>query len=165
MKAVAKITAVTLAVLALLGGAGYYVLQSLSAPESETIAEAAEKAEKSLEGNGPLLESEVGMDEIELQIFLHRMTHQKIVATEKRGAIEMTPENIGNMLTVVQANYGQYEHSEFYEKALTAWQEGDFSNAVEVHNTIWEWHNGIVGRATGLMTAEQEEQFVQDHFR
>ena len=77
----------------------------------------------------------------------------------------MSEENIGNMLKIVKENYDHYKHSDFYEKTLLSWQEGDFSNAVSVHNTIWNWHNGTVGRATGLMSAEQEAEYVEKNFR
>lgn len=42
--------------------------------------------------------------------------------------------------------------------------DGDDISAAAVHNTIWTWLNGTVGRATGLRSAGQEEGFVEDHF-
>ena len=93
------------------------------------------------------------------------MTHQKIEASKKDGAIEMTPERIDEMLKILRANEGSYDQYEFYEEALTAWEQGKFSNAVNVHNTIWDWHNGTVGRATGMMSKEREAEFVENNFR
>ncbi|RNF39589.1 DUF6241 domain-containing protein [Planococcus salinus] len=166
MKAIMQTTLVVLAVLAAIGAGGYYFIQNLS-PEKE-ISDAAKEVEKQLEKDSGAAEEageEVGLDETEFQIKLHQMTHQKIVASEKRGAIEMTPENIRDMLMIARANEVYYKHSDFYEETLLTWQNGDFSNAVYVHNTIWDWHNGTVGRATGLMTPEQEERYVNMFFR
>ncbi|MBT2581195.1 DUF6241 domain-containing protein [Planococcus sp. ISL-109] len=171
MKTVLKTMIIALVVLGGLGAAGYYAFQSLTSPDKE-INEAAKQAGQQLEqeedteapksGATP---ATIGMDEGRFQTMLHQMTHQKIVADKKRGAIEMTPETIDNMLKIARVNEGIYKQSAFYEKTLTAWEQGDFTNAVTVHNTIWDWHNGSVGRATGLMTAEQEARYVEDRFR
>lgn len=171
MRAALKIFLIIIVVVAVLGGAGYYAFQSLSAPPEEEIDAAAQQAARHLDqaeqSDAPksgAATAEVGLSETEFQIHLHQMTHQKIVASKKRGAIEMTPETIDNMLKIARANEEVYEESEFYEKTLTAWEQGDFTNSINVHNTIWEWHDGTVGRATGLMTPEQEARYVEEFF-
>lgn len=169
MKLIVKTIGITFGLLALLAAAGYYFVTQHSSTDGE-ITEVAEEIEGREEQKVVAEESEtdnvdVDMEEGQLQIYLHQMTHQKVAATKKIGAVEMTPENIENLLTIVSANKEYYEHGEFYETALTAWKQGDFSNAVDVHNTIWDWQNGTVGRATGLMSAEQERVFVQENFR
>ena len=136
--------------------------------EEDRISEVAEGIIQQQETTEDVVASEQEegeMSEGEVQTYLHRMTHQKIVASEKRGAIEMSPQNIQNMLTIVRENAESYEHSDFYEEALTAWEQGNFSNAVTVHNTIWTWHGGTVGKATGLMTPEQEADYVNRNFK
>lgn len=161
MKIIVRVLLISLLVIALLGGVGYKFIQELSANDEERITEVAEVIEKQQVTTEV---EEPSMQEVQVQIYLHQMTHQKIVAEEKRGAIQMSPENIGNMLTIVRDNANLYEHAAFYEKTLVAWEEGDFSNAVSVHNTIWAWHNGTVGKATGLMTPEAEAAYVKRHF-
>ena len=160
--------------LLVLGGAGYWFVQGFFADDGGEIGEVAQEIEErevsaettdTSKAKKSVDKADVDMDEERVQIYLHQMTHQKIVADKKRGAVEMSEENITNMLKIVKENYDYYEHSEFYEQTLLAWQDDDFSNAVSVHNTIWNWHNGTVGRATGLMTAEQEAEYVEDHFR
>lgn len=174
MKIVMRTIVISVIGLAVLGGAGYWLLQGLFTEDGKEIAEVAEAIEQREEGKasaetpeakGAAGKVEADMDEERVQIYLHQMTHQKIVATEKRGAVEMSADNIDNMLKIVRANSAAYEHSAFYEETLTAWQQGDFSNAVAVHNTIWNWHKGTVGKATGLMSQAQEEAFVEKHFR
>lgn len=177
MKSVLKTILFSVIGLAVLGGTGYWFLQGnfgAGGNDGEDISAVAEQIalRKASNGDGASAESNEAADgeradmlESKVQVYLHQMTHQKIIATEKRGAVEMTPENIKNMLKIVRENYDYYENGAFYEDTLAAWEQGDFSNAVSVHNTIWTWHNGTVGRATGLMSAEQEQEFVEDHFR
>ncbi|WP_142825908.1 DUF6241 domain-containing protein [Planococcus soli] len=169
MNLLIKTIAITFGILALLAAAGYYFITQSAFSDGE-ITEVAEEIEGRDEQEAVAEENEeknvdADMEEIQLQIYLHQMTHQKVAAAKKIGAVEMTPDNIDNLLTIVSANKAHYEHGEFYETALTAWKQGDFSNAVDVHNTIWDWQDGTVGRATGLMSAEQERVFVQEHFR
>ncbi|WP_146817312.1 DUF6241 domain-containing protein [Halobacillus faecis] len=98
---------------------------------------------------------------------LHEMTHQKVRANEKRGSQQMTAEHIDRMLGILKSVEGtedHYEHFDFYKKSLEAWDKGDFSNAVTVHNTIWEWQNGTIGRATGLMSEEEEREYIKRNF-
>ena len=169
MKTVLRTIIILLVGLAILAGAGYWAYKSLTESDEQQISQAAEEADEKLqEDTEPPKANEqvetVGLSEVEFQIHLHQMTHQKIEATEKRGAIEMTPERIDEMLKILRANEGAYEEYEFYERSLTTWEQGDFSNAVGVHNTIWEWHNGTVGRATGLLSEEQEAEYVENNF-
>uniref|UniRef100_UPI003568D960 DUF6241 domain-containing protein n=1 Tax=Planomicrobium okeanokoites TaxID=244 RepID=UPI003568D960 len=156
------------------GGAGYWFMQDFLEDDGGEISKVAEEIEQrevsaetteTTEETKTVDKTDADMDEERVQIYLHQMTHQKITADKKRGAVEMSEENIGNMLKIVKENYDHYKQSDFYEKTLLSWQEGDFSNAVSVHNTIWNWHNGTVGRATGLMSAEQEAEYVEKNFR
>lgn len=169
MKLILKTIGISFGILALLAAAGYYFVAQHSSKDEE-ITQVAEDIEGREEQEAVAEESgaanvEADMEEVQLQIYLHQMTHQKVAAAKKIGAVEMTPENIANLLTIVIANKEYYEHGDFYETALTAWKQGDFSDSVNVHNTIWEWQDGNVGRATGLMSAEQEQRFVEENFR
>lgn len=94
---------------------------------------------------------------------LHHMTHQKVHAEDKWGAVEITDERIELMLEI--AENSNFTHRNFYMETLTEWQNGDFSNAVEVHNYIWELQNGNIGRALRLFTEEEEQQYIEKYFR
>ncbi|WP_341201838.1 DUF6241 domain-containing protein [Planomicrobium okeanokoites] len=174
MKKVLQTILFSLIGLLLLSGAGYWFVQDFLEDDGGEISKVAKEIEQrevsaetteATEETKTVDKTDADMDEERVQIYLHQMTHQKITADKKRGAVEMSEENIGNMLKIVKENYDHYKHSDFYEKTLLSWQEGDFSNAVSVHNTIWNWHNGTVGRATGLMSAEQEAEYVEKNFR
>ncbi len=93
---------------------------------------------------------------------LHRMTHQKIDAKQKWGALQITRRRIDEMLRTVEE--GNYAHGDLYRDILTKWQEGDFSNTVEAHNAIWDLQDGTVGKAKRLLTREEEEDFIRRQF-
>ncbi|MFV8828220.1 DUF6241 domain-containing protein [Alkalihalobacterium sp. APHAB7] len=42
--------------------------------------------------------------------------------------------------------------------------KGDFSQAVYDHNVIWEIQGGTVGKATRLLTEEEEREYIQMYF-
>ncbi|WP_050632333.1 DUF6241 domain-containing protein [Bacillus andreraoultii] len=101
------------------------------------------------------------VDELDFMQTIHEMTHQKVEADQKWGLTPITEQQIDKMLRTLDRE--DYANEEFYREALTAWKNGDFSNAVEVHNTIWEWQDGTLGKATGLLTPEEEEEYLKEN--
>lgn len=94
---------------------------------------------------------------------LHYMTHQKVYAETKFGAIEMTEENIEEMFSIL--DQAKYEDESYYREVLTAWKNGDFSNSLDVHNRIYREQDGDTGFATRLLTPEEEQEFIENNFR
>lgn len=90
---------------------------------------------------------------------IHYMTHQKIYATAKWGSLEITDERIDSMLETLDKT--DFVDEEFYRETLDAWKSGDFSNAVEVHNYIWEQKDGNIGQAQRLLTEEEEQAYIE----
>ena len=95
---------------------------------------------------------------------IHYMTHQKVQANSKQGALEITPERIAIMLEQAEA-FSDSEHYPFYIEVLTAWNEGDFSNAVYAHNYVWTNKDGDIGEAYALSDDDQEAASVEANFR
>ncbi|HSP22683.1 MAG TPA: DUF6241 domain-containing protein, partial [Planococcus sp. (in: firmicutes)] len=102
------------------------------------------------------------MREFEVQLYLHEMTHNKVYADIKFGSQPLTSESIARLIEIVEKN--DYRDENFYLVTLDAWQRGDFSNAVKVHNTIWNWHNGTIGKATRLLTEQEEQNYADINF-
>lgn len=131
----------------------------------------AKKVETSIVDNFDISNVDVNIDFIEplsedsFQSRLHQMTHQKVSADVKWGSIEITPESVAIMVALLERDGGKYKEEEYYWEVLNDWKVGNFSNAVHVHNTIWNWHNGTVGEAKRLFTPEEEEKFVLNNFR
>ena len=101
-------------------------------------------------------------DEEDFMEAIHFMTHQKVSAGTKWGALEITNERIDEMLSVLDKE--DFSREDFYRETLLAWKEGDFSNAVDVHNRIWNVQDGTIGRATGLLTEEEEAHYIEANF-
>lgn len=94
--------------------------------------------------------------------YMHKMTHQKVRAEEKWGAIPMDDTNIAAVKAAVTAN--NWKHKDTLLQIIARWEAGDFSEAHHDHNAIWKMQNGSIGIAYGLLTVEEEEQFKQNNF-
>lgn len=93
---------------------------------------------------------------------VHHMTHQKVKAWPKWGAIHITEERIDELLAILDD--AAYDNEKFYRETLTAWENGDFSKVADVHNTIWKWQDGSVGKARGTLSDEDEQAFIKSNF-
>lgn len=103
------------------------------------------------------------MDEKIFQHTLHNMTHQKVYAESKKGSMQITNEKIEELLSQVEAS--DFDHKGYYTIILTDWKNGDFSNAVEVHNLIWSIQGGTIGKAERLLTEEEEKAYIEINFK
>lgn len=91
--------------------------------------------------------------------YIHGMSHQKVEADEKWGFYEMTEERIKwllNALDEIDVN-----HEETYRDILERWSKGDFSQVASDHNQIWRLQGGTIGRATGKLSAEEEQEYLE----
>lgn len=144
---------------------GFFFYQAFTyEPETESEAKTEEVVapeESSVEATVDF-EVESGTSEYKFQQTLHEMTHQKVYATEKWGSEQITDEKINEMLAILEKE--EFENEDFYHEVLTAWKEGDFSNAVEAHNEIWKWQGGTIGKAQRLLTAEEEREYIEKNF-
>ncbi|KRF63696.1 hypothetical protein ASG99_22295 [Bacillus sp. Soil768D1] len=98
----------------------------------------------------------------EVMDVMHHMTHQKVIAEEKWGAVEMNSENINAVYEIVN-------DSDFMLKGdllniVTGWKEGIFDNVAQDHNYFWEYQRGTVGRATGTLNSNEEAKFIENNF-
>lgn len=108
------------------------VLEKKSA--NETLSEI-----KSIESKGEQEEIVKDYD------FVHQMSNNLIIASdgEKWGEQDVTLENIDLGIEMLKDN-------EYIVQALNKWKEGDFTNAIEVHNYCWEILEGDKGKAIGI---------------
>ncbi|MEN8701624.1 DUF6241 domain-containing protein [Bacillus infantis] len=143
--------------------AGYAAYNYTSLGKGERAAEersAASKGEKNLEKLFPN-----NMEEEAVQQAIHDMSHQKVKAENKWGALQVTPDRISRLLSVVEANEMSYKHSSVYLDILERWNEGDFSSAARDHNRIWKLQGGTVGEAKGLLSKEEEQKYIEKNFK
>ncbi|WP_416150767.1 DUF6241 domain-containing protein [Salipaludibacillus sp. HK11] len=105
------------------------------------------------------------MMESEIQDAIHHMSHQKVEASQKWGKMRITDERIERLIEVVENKQeGHLDNKDVYLDILERWNQGDFTRAVEDHNAIWELQGGTVGIATGLLSDEAEQQYIELHF-
>lgn len=167
MKQTAATALISIAILTLIGITGFLFIQN-GAPEEEERPAAAGEAKSRIQpavfdGVGTIEEPSGTMNEAKLQFFLHEMTHSKVYAEDKWGeARPISQENIDRLLEVVEAS--DFKDRAYYRRTLEEWRDGDFVNAVDVHNKIWHLHGGTIGKATRLMTQEEEAAYIQAHF-
>lgn len=101
-------------------------------------------------------------DELEVVENMHLMTHQKVQAEQKNGAIQMTSSNINSLYDIV-------ENSNFSNKMdllyiLKRWANNDFSVVDNDHNRLLTIQGGKVGIATGRLTTREEKEFIANNF-
>ncbi|WP_299087404.1 DUF6241 domain-containing protein [uncultured Metabacillus sp.] len=101
------------------------------------------------------------LTEDELLNYMHGMSHQKVEAEEKWIHYEMTEERIGFLLTIVEN--GSFKNEDLYLDILNRWAEGDFTQADKDHNAIWNLQGGTIGKATGVLSPEEEQQYLEDY--
>ncbi len=100
-----------------------------------------------------------------VQHALHHMSHQKVQADEKWGALQLTPERVQRLMQVVESDREKYDHESVYLSILERWDQGDFSKAVHDHNAIWRLQNGNTGMATRLLNTEEEQEYIENNFQ
>lgn len=95
---------------------------------------------------------------------MHSMTHQKVISEEKWYNLEMAPKNINAVYEFIKDSDIGFTLKRELLKIAGNWKEGNFDNIVEDHNYLWGAQSGNVGKATGVLTPEQEAEFVKENF-
>ncbi|OAT81578.1 hypothetical protein A6P54_12450 [Bacillus sp. MKU004] len=153
----------------------YLVLGSLDQPakDIETVessgsggnaanSSAAPETDSSLKANTPNPFEEgvkTPLKETLMQQYIHAMSHQKVEAEEKWSFFKITDDRIGFLLNQLEVN--KYKNEDLYRSILLKWKEGDFSDAASHHNAVWRLQQGTIGKATGNLSAKEEEVFLQ----
>lgn len=110
------------------------------------------------------LKPEIVVAERDVVNIMHHMTHQKVKAKEKWISIEMTPERVQLLEQIIQVkgtswiNYARMLH------IAKKWEAGDFSTVDEDHNFFWMIENGSIGKAKGVLTEKEEQEFIKNTF-
>lgn len=95
------------------------------------------------------------------QEYIHGMSHQKVRANKKWGFYKITEERITWLMEGLEKI--DVAHEEVYESILTKWEKGDFSTADDDHNAIWNLQGGTIGKATGILTPEEEQAYLNNN--
>ncbi|HDR7601802.1 PRK06770 family protein [Bacillus mycoides] len=118
--------------------------------------------EATVEGSNAQLHITKDSQEYEVIKAMHSMTHQKVVAEQKWGAIPMTKFHAEAVKDIL--NNTNFEKKADLLAIAERWANGDFSKIVEDHNYFWSEQEGNIGKATGTMNSTDEEFFVLNNF-
>ncbi len=100
---------------------------------------------------------------IDVIVVMHKMTHQKVRAEEKKGAIPMLDGTIQQVYDVVTVN--NFDNKNSLLRILEKWKNGNFGNIDEDHNYFWSLQDGEVGEAYGKLSPAEEAEFIKNNFR
>ncbi|QGS67873.1 hypothetical protein CV093_01335 [Oceanobacillus sp. 143] len=90
--------------------------------------------------------------------YIHGMSHQKVRADKKWGFYEIHLERIKWLLEGLDVV--SIENGSTYRNILQRWDKGDFSKVDKDHNAIWKIQKGTVGKATGILSLEEEQKYI-----
>ncbi|WP_462410872.1 DUF6241 domain-containing protein [Neobacillus sp. Marseille-QA0830] len=178
MKKILLITAIVLVVLA--GGsfgvykvmdhaAEYDAKQETTKADTAPVEDATkrqEEIEKQQTAKIGGVQYDIGLDQTSSQKavieVMHKMTHQKVKAEDKWGAIPMIPDTINQVYEIV--NNSQFELKNDMLEILDKWKNSNFASIDTDHNYFWNYQDGTVGRAYGIMSPSEEKTFVMNNF-
>ena len=161
--------------IALLGIIGF-VVYSLYDENQPIIKKDGTITEKTTEDGGKIIEVDEGkkdpveeefpmtMEDYQLENAIHFMSHQKIEADEKWGLLPLTTERVTRLINVIETNQNDYKNSELYLNILNRWSKNDFSQIDRDHNEIWALQGGTIGRATGILSYEEELEYIAKYY-
>ncbi|MEC1525137.1 DUF6241 domain-containing protein [Neobacillus niacini] len=161
-------------ILAIIVGVYFYLIEDngmkINVMKNDPVAakEAQTKIDKSFETpvSSKVMEEYETMSEGKLIQEVHNMTHQKVEADKKWGSSEITADKVQKLYDVIRNNnFKNGSTKQMLLEILEPWLEKDFSNAVSAHNRIWSSQNGNIGKATRLLTPQEELEYIEDKFR
>ncbi|WP_313428679.1 DUF6241 domain-containing protein [Siminovitchia terrae] len=173
MKRIFVVIAVSASVLLLAGYGGFQYLMNKQEKENLEVKEKAKavgvteeefiEQTQQIEGISYKVDLDENSTQEEVIDVMHKMTHQKVRAEQKWGAIPMIPETIHDVYEIVSTS--NFDRKEDLLDILERWKNEDFSKADEDHNYIWTYQGGTVGQAFGIMSQSEEAEFIKNNFK
>lgn len=102
-----------------------------------------------------------GATEEEVIQTMHHMTHQKIKASQKWGAVPMHKSTISQLLEYTEKKNMKKELSYMLER----WLNDDFDQIDKDHNYLWSLQGGTIGKANGKLSKREELKFIKKNFK
>jgi hypothetical protein len=101
-------------------------------------------------------------DEEQVMEVMHKMTHQKVRAERKHGAIPMVEDTINQVYNIVSNS--EFDNKVKMLEIADKWKNGWFDTIDYDHNFFWKHQEGEVGKAYGVMTSAEEKEFIKNNF-
>lgn len=106
----------------------------------------------------------VSMTEAEVGIAIHHMSHQKVKADDKWGYMPLSMNRVVRLIDVIEANKDKYKNDGIYLGILSRWQKHNFSSVHYDHNAVWQIQGGTIGKATGVLMAHEEMEYIEEYY-
>lgn len=158
-----RIMATGILSVAAIFGAGWGIGSITDSPDEQELAAFHAATPLPMKGKADI-KADDEWTEDDVMEAIHAMSHQKVEASQKWGALQITKENVLMLDQIVEAQKEDLIAYSVYRDILDRWIAGDFSEAVEDHNDIWEMQDGSIGKATGLMEPEEEKEYIEKNF-
>lgn len=96
--------------------------------------------------------------------FIHKMSNSIInpIDGRKYGSIKITPETIELAINGLELIESDEDRKHLYNE-LNKWKNGNFENAVDVHNYVWYMLDGEIGKAISIKD-EVVDNIVNTYF-
>ncbi|MEK3889622.1 DUF6241 domain-containing protein [Bacillus sp. FSL K6-3431] len=128
----------------------------------EEVSEVETDQSKKIGGIEVELDVNVNSSQDQVLDVMHKMTHQKIKAEDKWGAVPMIKSSIEGIYDIVSQS--DFEEKLALMEIVTRWKEGDFSKVDDDHNFFWGIQGGTLGKAFGIMDETEEKEFIIINF-
>ncbi|WP_214785352.1 DUF6241 domain-containing protein [Exiguobacterium sp. s183] len=120
------------------------------------------------ETTGLVFDDEKKLNKGNLVDAMHLMTHQKILATEKAGAIPMTHDNLKEVRDYLELLRDKNKiKSEDYRQLgqiIERWEQAIFDEIDKEQDLLLEEMYAVIGFSNGLATRAEEELFILNNF-
>ncbi|GGE64132.1 DUF6241 domain-containing protein [Priestia taiwanensis] len=93
---------------------------------------------------------------------MHKMTHQKVKADQKWGAIPMSVENATKVRDAIKAS--DFKNKVALLEIAERWVQRDFSKVDQDHNYFWKIQGGTIGKAEGILSKTEELKFARRNY-
>lgn len=141
---------------------------SLKKNDPVSTKEAETKIEKSFETpvSSKVTADYETMNDEELIQEVHNMSHQKVEADKKWGSSEITADKVQKLYEVIKnKDFKKRSNKQMLLDILEPWTRKDFTNSVSAHNRVWSHQKGNIGKATRLLTPQEELEYIEKEFR
>ncbi len=99
---------------------------------------------------------------------MHLMTHQKILATEKAGAIPMTHDNLKEVRDYLELlrDQNKIKNDDYRQLGgiIERWEQAIFDEIDKEQDVLLEEMYAAIGFSDGLATRAEEELFILNNF-
>jgi hypothetical protein len=99
---------------------------------------------------------------------MHLMTHQKILATEKAGAIPMTHDNLKEVRDYLELlrDKNKIKSEDYLQlgRIIERWEQAIFDEIDKEQDLLLEEMYAVIGFSNGLATRAEEELFIINNF-